>query len=116
MRKDHASILRHFVTCQVPSKSSSFPGLLKAPSQNVTGVMKIYHVRLYCSKKAEENPIKLLKCISQQQNDENAAVFCFRKLSVVRNDVKLFFSGNKLQNIHGYDPFFPHCAIMRFFR
>ena len=68
MGKDCASILRHFVSCHEVSKSSSFPGLLKAQSQNVTGVMKIHRVRLCCSKTAEENAIKLLKCISQQQN------------------------------------------------
>ena len=48
MRKDCVSILRHFESCHVASKSSSFPGLL-SHKLLCFGVMKIDRVRLCCS-------------------------------------------------------------------
>ena len=119
MRKDRASILHHFVSCHVTSKSSSFPGLLN--HKNVTVVMKIGRVqfRSCCSKTAEENAIKLNASPILQNNqvhqvnimslelDLRMLLYFFKRLSVVRNVVKTFFLETSFRFgvriiIHGY--------------
>ena len=58
MRKDRASIVRHFESCHVASKSTSFPGLL-GHKMLCFGITFDRAVARRHSKTAKENAIKL---------------------------------------------------------
>ena len=68
MQKDLHENSRPFWILSLASKSSSFPGLLDHKMLQASW-KSINRVRSCCCKTGEENAIKLLKNISQQQNN-----------------------------------------------
>ena len=97
MRKDHASILRYFEPCHVISKSSSFPGLLNHKNNMFQVLWKSIvfdHAVEPSHNNIPEQYLHQVNIMLLELDYLNCCIF-FRKLSVVRNDIKTLFSGNK---------------------